>query len=146
MNFRELHNQSHPLIIGNVWDAPSTRAAEKLNFQAIGTSSSAISNLLGYDDGEQMDFLELEYIVKRITSATKLPLSVDLESGYSRDPEVIAHHIQRMSKLGIVGINLEDSVVAQKRTLLNAKDFASTDSFFFLDCRLWSVSALYLPL
>jgi 2-methylisocitrate lyase-like PEP mutase family enzyme len=95
MEFKNLHNQDKPLLIGNVWDVPSAKTAEKLNFKAIGTSSFAIAALLGYNDGEEMEFSELEYFVKRIASNTKLPLSVDLESGYSRDPKEIANNIKR---------------------------------------------------
>lgn len=84
MEFKNLHNQNKPLLVCNVWDIPSTELAEKLNFQAIGTSSSAVASILGYNDGEEMEFSELEYFVKRISYISKLPLSVDLESGYSR--------------------------------------------------------------
>lgn len=126
MKFKNLHNQNKPLLIGNVWDVPSTKTAEKLNFQAIGTSSSAIASILGYNDGEEIGFSELEYFVKRITLNTNLPLSVDLESGYSRKPKEIVNHIKRLVELGVVGINIEDSVVNDKRILLNANDFAKT--------------------
>lgn len=125
MNFKELHQQDKPLLIGNVWDVPSTKIAEQLNFQAIGTSSSAIARLLGYNDGEEISFSELEYIIKRITLNTHLPLSVDLEAGYSRNPKTIVEHIKRLSNLGIVGINLEDSIVSQKRVLLSSDDFTN---------------------
>lgn len=126
MKFKNLHNQDKPLLIGNVWDVPSGKTAEKLNFQAIGTSSSAIASILGYNDGEEMEFFELEYFVKRIISNTKIPLSVDLESGYSRNPKKIANHIKRLTEIGVVGINLEDSIVENNRTLLNADEFAKT--------------------
>ena len=127
MEFKNLHNQDKPLLIGNVWDVPSTKTAERLNVQAIGTSSSAIASILGYNDGEEMEFSELEYFVKRIALNTNLPLSVDLESGYSRKPKEIVNHIKRLTKLGVVGINIEDSVVLkEKRILLDANDFAKT--------------------
>ncbi|WP_438423868.1 isocitrate lyase/PEP mutase family protein [Aquimarina macrocephali] len=126
MEFKDLHNQEKPLLIGNVWDVPSAKTAEKLNFQAIGTSSSAIASILGYNDGEEMEFSELEYFVKRIALNSKLPLSVDLESGYSREPNEIANNIKRLAKLGVVGINIEDSIVNDKRELLNADSFAKT--------------------
>lgn len=124
MNFKTLHNQDKPLLIGNVWDVPSTKTAEKLNFQAIGTSSSAIATLLGYNDGEEMGFSELEYIVKRIALNTTLPLSVDLESGYSRKPKEIVNHIKRLAEIGVVGINIEDSIINKERVLIDADDFA----------------------
>lgn len=126
MEFKNLHNQDKPLLIGNVWDVPSTKTAEKLNFQAIGTSSSAIASILGYNDGEEMEFSELEYFVKRIALNTNLPFSVDLESGYSRNPREIANHIKRLAEIGVVGINLEDSIVENNRTLLNAVEFSKT--------------------
>ncbi|MDP8171232.1 isocitrate lyase/phosphoenolpyruvate mutase family protein [Pasteurella skyensis] len=127
MRFKELHNQTKPLLIANVWDVPSAKIAEKQNFQAIGTSSAAIATLLGYDDGEKISFSELEYVVKRIISNTKLPLSVDLEAGYSRNPATIVNHIKKLAQLGVVGINIEDSVVINDiRTLVNADDFAKT--------------------
>lgn len=126
MQFKNLHYQDKPLLIANVWDVPSAKTAEKLNFQALGTSSSAIASLLGYKDGEEMKFSELEYFIKRISLSTNLPLSVDLEAGYSRDPKQIANHIKRLSALGVVGINIEDSVVKNKRVLLEASDFAKT--------------------
>jgi len=126
MEFTELHNQKKPLLIGNVWDVPSAKTAERLNFQAIGTSSSAIAELLGYNDGEEMIFSELEYFVKRIAMHTNLPLSVDLESGYSRKPKEIMDNIKRLWDLGVVGINIEDSIVDENRKLLNADDFSKT--------------------
>lgn len=126
MNFKTLHNQDTPLLIGNVWDVPSAKIAEKLNFQAIGTSSSAIATLLGYNDGEEIEFSELAYFVKRIALNTNLPLSVDFESGFSRKPKEIMNHIKRLVDIGVVGINIEDSIVRRKRLLLDSDDFAQT--------------------
>jgi len=124
MNFKELHRQESPLIICNVWDVASAKAAQNLNFQAIGTSSGAIASMLGYRDGEEISFSELAYIVERITKTVNLPLTVDLEAGYSQNPVEIAHNILRLSKLGVVGVNLEDSLVDGNRTIVEADDFS----------------------
>ncbi|MBC8755747.1 isocitrate lyase/phosphoenolpyruvate mutase family protein [Kordia sp. YSTF-M3] len=126
MEFKQLHQQKTPLLIYNVWDVPSAKVAEKLNAKAIGTSSSAIAQLLGYNDGEELSFSELEYIVKRISANTKLSLSVDLEAGYSRNPAQIVQHITKLHNLGVVGINIEDSIVDEERTLLDAAEFSKT--------------------
>ncbi len=128
MTFKNLHDQNTPLLICNVWDVASAKIAEKLDFQAIGTSSAAIATLLGYDDGENMSFSELNYLVKRIMANTNLPLTVDLESGYSREPSEIATHITELAGFGVVGINIEDSIVDKERRLLNAQEFAKTIS------------------
>lgn len=124
MSFKKLHEQNNALVICNVWDVASVKTAEKLNFQAIGTSSAAIATMLGYEDGEQMSFSELTYIVKRMLKNTKLPITVDIETGYSSDAKEIASHIKTLSDLGVVGINIEDSNVLDERTLNNADDFA----------------------
>jgi 2-methylisocitrate lyase-like PEP mutase family enzyme len=110
MNFKELHCQAAPVLICNVWDVVSAKLAQKLGYQAIGTSSGAIAELLGYKDGEEMTFNELVYIVQRITKSIDVPLTVDFEAGYGRDPVGIAERIERLVNLGVVGVNLEDSL------------------------------------
>lgn len=127
MKFKKLHQQKTPLLIGNVWDVASAKTAEQLHFQAIGTSSAAIAKMLGYPDGEAMSFEELIYIVKRIALNTELPLSVDLEAGYSRDPIIITQYIKQLADIGVVGINLEDSITDKgQRTLIDSAVFAKT--------------------
>lgn len=123
--FETFHQQESPILLCNVWDVPSAKLAEKLQFKAIGTSSGAIAQMLGYRDGEEISFAELAYIVKRIVANVQTPLTVDLEAGYSRKPRLIAEHIKQLIDLGIVGINIEDSLVDQKRYLLGADVFAS---------------------
>lgn len=124
MNFKELHSSSDPLLIANVWDVPSAKTAEKAGYRAIGTSSAAMSRMLGYEDGEQMTFEELEYLVSRISSSVSIPLTVDLEAGYSRDPKIVVDHIKRLAQLGVVGINIEDSTVNDDREIRDAEEFA----------------------
>ena len=125
MNFKELHQQATPLLIANVWDVPSALLAERMSFRALGTSSAAIAQMLGYQDGEQMSFKELVYIVERIIHHVNTPLSVDIEGGYSRDPAIVAGHIKQLVALGVVGVNLEDSIVQDgERTLVEANEFA----------------------
>jgi 2-methylisocitrate lyase-like PEP mutase family enzyme len=109
LSFRELHNQTQPLIIGNVWNVQSAKIYEKLNFRAIGTSSAAIAHSLGYEDGEQMSFSDLLFIVERIRKCVAIPLTVDIEFGYGNTITEIANNIILLEKLGVVGINIEDS-------------------------------------
>jgi len=122
--FKLQHQQAQALMICNVWDAASAKQAEQLGFQAIGTSSAAIANMLGYADGEQMNFEELLFVVKRIKACTSLPFSVDMEAGYSEDPLEVAAYITALSELGVVGINIEDSNCDGERKLVAANQFA----------------------
>ncbi|QHJ09896.1 hypothetical protein FX988_00104 [Paraglaciecola mesophila] len=111
MTFRALHQQQEPLIICNVWDVPSAQLGEKLGYKALGTSSAAIARMLGVNDGEQVLFSELIYLVKRILSAVNVPLTVDIESGYGRSSEQVANNLLQLARLGVAGVNIEDSRV-----------------------------------
>ncbi len=124
--FQSLHQQPQPLLLGNVWDAHTAKLAEKAGFKALGSSSHAIANAMGYEDGEEISFDELFFVVKRIKKAVKVPLSVDFEAGYSDDPEQVADHVRQLADIGIAGINLEDGIVRDgKRILGSADDLAA---------------------
>jgi 2-methylisocitrate lyase-like PEP mutase family enzyme len=107
--FHQLHYQSQPLILANVWNAKSAQIAENSGFKAVATSSGAIAESLGYKDGENIPFSEMLYIVQRIRASIAIPLSVDMERGYTNDLSVLNEHIQKLIDIGIVGINLEDA-------------------------------------
>ncbi|MEO1448121.1 MAG: isocitrate lyase/phosphoenolpyruvate mutase family protein [Bacteroidota bacterium] len=125
MTFAQLHQQAAPLLLCNAWDVPSALAAQQAGFQAIGTSSGAVARMLGYPDGEAIPFATLRLVVERIASAIDIPLSVDLEGGYSRDPKQIIQHIQLLAEMGVQGVNVEDSVVDENgRHIQDAQAFA----------------------
>lgn len=124
--FKKLHTQASPLILGNVWDAYSAKLAETAGFQALGTSSHAIAFSLGYPDGEQIPFEELFFVVSRILKSVKIPVSVDFEAGYSKDPDQVAKYVKQLADIGVVGINLEDGIVKKgTRTLESASLLAN---------------------
>lgn len=107
--FKQLHHAAHPLLLPNAWNAKSAQLIEQAGFQAMGTSSGAIADSLGYPDGEKIPFQEMLYIIRRIKASTKLPLTVDFERGYSHDLQTLTDNIQQLADLGVSGINLEDA-------------------------------------
>jgi 2-methylisocitrate lyase-like PEP mutase family enzyme len=107
--FLHLHHQENPLIIANAWNVKSAQLIEAHGYAAIATSSGAIADSLGYADGEKIPFSELLYVIKRIAACTSIPLSVDLERGYTDDLNVLNDHVQKLIDLGVAGINLEDA-------------------------------------
>ena len=107
--FYQLHHQEKPFIIANAWNVKSAQIIENNGFEAIATSSGAIANSLGYEDGEKIPFGELLYIIQRIKSCTNIPLSVDMERGYTDDTIQLTDNIQKLIDAGVVGINLEDA-------------------------------------
>lgn len=120
--FRNLHHQTKPLLLANVWDAHTAKLAQQAGYQALGSSSHAIANFLGYEDGENITFEQLFFIIKHIRNVAKVPLSVDFEAGYSDDPEEVARYAKELTKIGVAGINIEDGVVKNgKRSLGDAQ-------------------------
>jgi 2-methylisocitrate lyase-like PEP mutase family enzyme len=124
-SFLKLHQQETPLLIGNFWDVNSARIFEQHGFKAIATSSSAVAHLLGYEDGEQIPFELLLQLAKKTTESTQIPCSVDLEKGYSRTVGGIVDNIKRLYDVGIVGINLEDTIPGT-RQLQDPNEFQQT--------------------
>jgi 2-methylisocitrate lyase-like PEP mutase family enzyme len=104
--FRALH-EGEPFVIPNPWDAGSARALEALGFQALATTSSGFAFTLGRRDGETaLD--DVAAHVAALAEATALPISVDLENGYGREPEAAARAVQRIAEAGAVGGSIED--------------------------------------
>jgi len=123
--FYNLHRQKEPLIIGNAWNVQSAKLLEKNRLQALATSSAAVAETLGYDDGEEMSFDEYIFVIRRIKATTSLPLSVDLETGYGKTIEEVVDNMQSLSELGVVGVNIEDSTISNgNRKLSDASFFA----------------------
>lgn len=137
-NFKELHNQKEPLLLANVWNAHSAKLAQQAGFKALGTSSHAIANSLGYEDGEVIGLEELLFVIKRIAKSVTIPVSVDFEAGYSDDPNQVAQNVKKLTELGIVGINLEDGVVVDgERKLLEAEKTAEKIRAIKAECDIF---------
>ncbi|PST82347.1 isocitrate lyase/phosphoenolpyruvate mutase family protein [Pedobacter yulinensis] len=124
--FSDLHDQSRPFVLGNFWDVHSARLLEQAGCKAIGTSSQAVATALGYDDGEQIPFEQLVRLAKSVTSAVSIPVTIDIEAGYSRNTGEILDNIARLQDNGVAGINIEDSLPGQARQLCRPADFAET--------------------
>jgi 2-methylisocitrate lyase-like PEP mutase family enzyme len=111
--FYNLHHQPKAFLLGNVWNAKSAQIYERSGIEALGTSSFAISSSLGYPDGEGIPFNELLFMVHRIVKSISIPLSVDIEAGHGQSSEAIIRNIESLYDLGVVGVNIEDSVAGE---------------------------------
>ncbi len=107
--FRELHSSSSILILPNAWDAASARIYEAAGFSAIGTTSAGVANSLGYPDGQRAPFEEALFVVRRIVHSVQIPVTMDIEAGYSVNSAAeTVETVQKAMEAGVVGINLED--------------------------------------
>ena len=105
-DFRELH-QGEPFIIPNPWDAGSAKVMQALGFKALATTSSGFAFTLGRLDGNATPDEVLRHTAD-LAAASSLPVSVDLENGYGREPEKAAAAITRAAEAGAVCGSIED--------------------------------------
>src|SRR4051812_25126515 len=124
--FAQLHQNPEPFVLGNIWDVTSAKAFEAAGYKAIGVSSHAISNALGYNDGENLPFELLLHVAKKVVETVKIPFTVDIEGGYSRSVEGIITNIEKLHNAGVAGINIEDTVAGASREFLPADKFRET--------------------
>jgi 2-methylisocitrate lyase-like PEP mutase family enzyme len=104
--FAALH-EGPCFLIPNPWDGGTARVLEALGFEALATTSSGFAFTLGRGDGEVTLDEVLEH-VKVLVEASNLPVSVDLENGYSSSPEGAARAIEAVAAVGAVGGSIED--------------------------------------
>ncbi|HEX8955506.1 MAG TPA: isocitrate lyase/phosphoenolpyruvate mutase family protein, partial [Burkholderiaceae bacterium] len=107
--FKQLHHADTPLLLANVWDPASAVLVQSTGAPALATSSAAVAWALGYADGSHLPRAETMAAIGRIARVIKVPLTVDMEDGYSDDPETVAGIVAEAVDCGASGINIEDS-------------------------------------
>jgi 2-methylisocitrate lyase-like PEP mutase family enzyme len=105
--FHTLHHDGL-LMLTNVADAAGARLVEQLGSQAVATSSAAVAWVHGYPDGNALPLERLVSTVESIARVISVPLTVDIEAGYSDDLVRVAEVIDAVIAAGAVGINIED--------------------------------------
>ncbi len=106
--FRQLHSAAQPLVLPNAWDAGSARLIESLGAKAIATTSAGVAWAHGYADGHHLPAHLLAATVAEIVRIVNVPVSTDIEGGYSEDLDEVEQAIHRVIDAGAVGINIED--------------------------------------
>ncbi|MFM7569817.1 MAG: isocitrate lyase/phosphoenolpyruvate mutase family protein, partial [Betaproteobacteria bacterium] len=84
-------------------------------------SSAGIAYAQGLPDGEVTPRDDVLRAVERIAGAVSIPVSADLESGYSNTPAGVAETCRLALEAGAVGVNLEDSVPGVSGRLTDLK-------------------------
>jgi 2-methylisocitrate lyase-like PEP mutase family enzyme len=106
--FQDLHRGPELLALPNAWDAGSARVIESAGARAIATTSAGVAWAHGYPDGDALPAELAIATTAAIARAVRLPLSVDIEGGYSDDPEAVGRLVGAVIEAGAVGVNLED--------------------------------------
>ena len=137
--FHALHQGPAILRLPNAWDAGSARLIESLGAKAIATTSAGVAWVHGYPDGDKLPVDLLVATIAGIARVTAIPVSADIEGGYSDDPNEVGAVVTAVIEAGAVGINLEDGggspdlLVAKIEQARAAAERASVD--FFVNAR-----------
>lgn len=105
--FRALHHADDPLLLPNAWDYASAILLASAGFQAIGTTSLGVAAAHGLPDGAGQAREETVALARRLADLPCL-VTIDIEAGFSADPESVADLVEELATLGAAGINIED--------------------------------------
>jgi 2-methylisocitrate lyase-like PEP mutase family enzyme len=105
--FLDLHRPGNPLLLPNPWDQGSAKLLASLGFQALATTSSGFAATMGRLDGSVSRDEALAHAAAIVT-ATELPVSADLESGFGDNPGSVARTVTLAAEAGLAGFSVED--------------------------------------
>jgi methylisocitrate lyase len=112
--FRKALEDNKPLQVVGTINAYAAMMAERIGHQAIYLSGGGVANAsYGLPDLGMTSLNDVVEDVRRITSASSLPLLVDIDTGWGGAFN-IKRTIEQMEKAGAAAVHLEDQV-AQKR-------------------------------
>jgi 2-methylisocitrate lyase-like PEP mutase family enzyme len=103
---RSLHRPGDPLLLPNAWDVATARAVVAAGFPVVATTSWGVAATLGYDDEERAPADEMLGAAARIARGVDVPVTVDAEAGYRKEPGELVAALRNM---GAAGCNLEDT-------------------------------------
>jgi 2-methylisocitrate lyase-like PEP mutase family enzyme len=95
-------------MLPNAWDAGTACLIESLGAKAIATTSAGLAWSRGYPDGNALPLEQLLAATQGIARVIRVPLSIDIEAGYSNDAGAVAGLAVGILNVGAVGINIED--------------------------------------
>ena len=142
--FHRLHEGPEPLLLPNAWDAGSARLMESVGAKAIATTSAGVAWTHGYPDGDVLPVRMLISTVVAIARAIRVPLTVDVEGGYSDDPAAVEETVARIVEAGAVGINIEDGSSAPDLLCLKIERAKLAGQHFGIDLFVNARTDVYL--
>lgn len=124
--FRQTLDRERPLQLIGVINAYAAIMAESVGFQALYLSGSGVATAsYGIPDLGMTTLDNVAEDVRRITSASSLPLLVDADTGWGA-ALMIARTVSELSKAGAAGMHIEDQVQAKRCGHRPGKQVVST--------------------
>lgn len=109
-----LENSNGALIVPELYDCASAKAAEMNGFQVIMVSSGDLAcSLTGIPDLQLLSLDEFVGVTDRITNMTEMPLIIDADEGFGR-PLNTYYGCKRLVKAGAAGVLVTDAAAMGK--------------------------------
>ena len=125
---RELLQQG-PVLAPTVYDGFSSKVVEQLGFKAMCLSGGNLAmSLLGVPDIGLVSFGELLDAVRRITCYSKLPMIVDIDTGFGNELNVI-RTCERIANAGAMAVHLEDQVNPKRCGHMSGREVISRSEY-----------------
>lgn len=114
LRFRQAVEKERPLQVVGAINAYCAMLAERSGFQALYLSGAGVANAsYGLPDLGITALPDVLEDVRRITSASALPLLVDADTGWGHAFNV-ARTVKELTKAGAAGMHIEDQVAAKR--------------------------------
>ncbi len=108
------HRTGEPLLLPGCYDALGARIIEQAGFDAVYmTGFGTTAGLLARPDVGLLGLGEMADNARRISSATRLPVLADADTGYGNAINV-ARTVQMFEQTGVAGIHIEDQMMPKK--------------------------------
>lgn len=108
--FHALHQRGRIFVLPNPWNIGTAKILAALGFEALATTSAGYAFSRGRADwvGEISRDEALAH-AREIVQSTPLPVSADLENGFSESPETVAETVRLAASMGLAGCTIEDT-------------------------------------
>lgn len=111
--FRKRIDAPHVITAVGAYDALSAKMVEACGFDAVFVSGYALAATIGLPDVGLITMTELVDRSRYILESTKLPVIVDVDTGFGTTTHV-ARTIRLVEDSGISGVHIEDQVFPKK--------------------------------
>jgi methylisocitrate lyase len=115
------------IAIPGVFNALAAKMAEQIGFSAVYLSGGVLSAGSGVPDVGLLTLIEFAQEAQRISSATKLPLLSDADTGFGEALNV-ERTVQLFEQAGVAGIHLEDQQMPKRCGHLSGKTLVEPEA------------------
>ena len=107
-------DQERPLQLVGTINAYAAIMAEQVGYRAIYLSGAGVANAsFGLPDLGMTSLDNVLEEARRITAATRLPLLVDVDTGWGGGLNIV-RTIQQMTRAGVAGVQIEDQIQSKR--------------------------------